>query len=120
MNHAEVAKLIGFIGFLDARIQIDEGKVLAWHTVLLNSMSLEEAQWCVSEWYKAEDKSIMPANINSIWRKEKNRLAQVNKEKELDAEIAQRRKIDPKRIREIREFASHLAIENGEKDETAM
>ena len=115
MTPVEIAKLIGYIGFVDARVQIDEGKVQVWYETLDQRITLEQGRAIVADWYAHETAAIMPANINNGWRKEMNRLAEVEKNKELDREREERKalKADPNRVREIRELSARLAIENG-------
>ena len=121
MTPVEVAKLIGYIGFVDARVQIDEGKVQVWFDALDNRITLEQGRAIVADWYSREVSAIMPANINIGWRKEMSRLAEVEKNKELDRERDERLalKADPNRVREIRELGARLAIERRD-DESSM
>lgn len=73
MNHKEAAIIIGKISLLDRRIgaatkELIEGMAQAWAEVLDHSMPLEWALEHVLDHYKTNTTTVMPANLNLLWR----------------------------------------------------
>ena len=54
MTVSEVAKLFAYCCYFDGRLQADEGKIRAWHQVLIPEMTFEFAQFQVARHYWAQ------------------------------------------------------------------
>lgn len=68
MSLADIALLIGFVGFYDLRVQVDEFKVRAWAESLDSDIPLDVAKKIVSAHYANHDSAINPSHINREWR----------------------------------------------------
>lgn len=71
MKKSEVAALFAVIIFYDARVQFDEGKLIAWHMALDEDMTFEFGRSAVIKHYADTTTAIMPAMINEKWRSHK-------------------------------------------------
>lgn len=69
MKLHDISILIGFVGFYDLRVQIDEMKVRAWSESLDLDLPLEDAKKIVSWYYANYDSAIKPSHINQEWRR---------------------------------------------------
>lgn len=75
MTVSEVAKLFAYCCYFDGRLQVDEGKIRAWHQVLIPEMTFEFAQYQVARHYSENDSVIAPSMINKVWKiRERNLL----------------------------------------------
>lgn len=63
--------LLGFIGFYDLRVQVDELKVRAWSESLDKDIPLDIAKKIVSAHYANHDSAVNPSHINREWRHRK-------------------------------------------------
>jgi hypothetical protein len=75
MTVSEVAKLFAYCCYFDGRLQADEGKIRAWHQVLIPEMTFEFAQYQVARHYSENETVIAPSMINKVWKiRERNLL----------------------------------------------
>jgi len=75
MTVSEVAKLFAYCCYFDGRLQADEGKIRAWHQVLIPEITFEFAQYQVARHYSENETVIAPSMINKVWKiRERNLL----------------------------------------------
>lgn len=67
MTRNEVSKLLVYINALDARVTLDDSKVIAWERVLRNWIDYESALDMVDKHYEATKDVIMPSDINTLF-----------------------------------------------------
>jgi hypothetical protein len=78
MNKAEVGKVLAVAMSIDARMgAADESafraKVEGWSLALTESITFEFARDAVGEHYRSATETLMPANLNQMWRNHRNR-----------------------------------------------
>lgn len=68
MQTNEVAKLLVFINSIDARVVLEDSKIMAWDKVLNPHMPYDMAVEYASTHYRNSKDSIMPSDINLMHR----------------------------------------------------
>lgn len=92
MNAAEMAKLLGTISLIDARVsrrddQEKELMALAWLAIVGDQVPYEFAARCAQEHYRNSSEVFMPAHVVTKWKAERQRELEKNKAKELGTSI---------------------------------
>ena len=67
MQRSEIAKLLIYINSIDARVVIEDSKVLAWERILNPHLPLEISRELVDLHYGNFKDSIMPADLNNLF-----------------------------------------------------
>jgi hypothetical protein len=100
MTVSEVAKLFAYCCYFDGRLQVDEGKIRAWHQVLIPDMTFEFAQFQVARHYSENDSVIAPSMINKVWKIRERDLRERARTNELikELEYKQSQKATPEQI----------------------
>lgn len=85
MNPTEAATVLAVAGAYDSRLtppSADDAKMrsLAWSSALDSDMPVDWARQSVTRHYAESTKSIMPADLNTAWRKE--RIARLDADRE--------------------------------------
>lgn len=78
MTKDEIAKLLVIAMGIDARLNAADqnafiAKVEGWALALSNSMTFEFARDALGKHYAGSTDSIMPANLNSLWKVERDK-----------------------------------------------
>ena len=78
MTKDEIAKLLVIAMGIDARLNAADqnafiAKVEGWSLALSNSMTFEFARDSVGKHYANSTDSLMPANLNALWKSERDR-----------------------------------------------
>ena len=89
MNRSEVAQLFAYACLFDARLQADEGKILAWNEALYDDITFEFAKRFVSVHYSNDDKVIAPVYINKEWLRHIDREREKKKTQQYMLEMAE-------------------------------
>ena len=92
MNRSEVAQLFAYACLFDARLQADEGKILAWNEALYSDIAFEFAKRFVSVHYSNDDKVIAPVYINTAWLRDLEREREAKKTEAYMLEMAEGKK----------------------------
>ena len=78
MNKDEIAKVLIMAMGIDARLNAADqnafiAKVEGWNLALANSMTFEFAREAIGKHYASSTDSIMPANLNALWKVERDK-----------------------------------------------
>lgn len=90
MNAAEMAKLLGTISLIDARVsrrddQEKELMAMAWLAIVGEQVSYEFAAACAQDHYRNSNEVFMPVHVVTKWKSEQNRELEKAKVKQLGA-----------------------------------
>lgn len=78
MNKDEIAKVLIMAMGIDARLNAADqnafiAKVEGWNLALASSMTFEFAREAIGKHYANSTDSIMPANLNALWKVERDK-----------------------------------------------
>lgn len=90
MNKDEIAKVLIIAMGIDARLNAADqnafvAKVEGWNLALSKSMPFEFAREALGKHYASSTDSVMPANLNALWRAERDRTSQIAQISEITA-----------------------------------
>lgn len=68
MQRSDIAKILTYINAIDARIVLDDSKVIAWERLLHPHLPYDLAMECVDRHYANSREAIMPSDINYLQR----------------------------------------------------
>lgn len=91
MRRSEVAMLLTMAKATDDRVTVDEGRVEAWHWTLDQEMDYEFAKKAMLKHYANHTDPVMPADINELWRIEKDNRDRI---KEHEAWVRERKELE--------------------------
>jgi hypothetical protein len=88
MNKEEVSKVLLIAMAIDSRLNVNDqnlfiAKVEGWHLALSKSMTFEFARDAVGQHYSKSNNSIMPADLNTLWRVQVDRDTNATKMSEI-------------------------------------
>lgn len=98
MNHKEVMTLLGVGALIDARLSAstDEdkvGKAIMWAEALDDDMPVEWARKAIASHYADSGATVMPADLNRLWRIERKKTKEAqhaaNLSRQLEAQRAE-------------------------------
>ena len=90
MNKQEISQILIIAMGIDNRINVQDengliAKVEGWNLSLSKSITYEFAREAIGRHYANSTDVIMPANLNSLWRVEKEKLDQNNYKKSMNS-----------------------------------
>jgi hypothetical protein len=91
MNASEMARLLGTISLIDARVSRRDDKekelmAMAWLAIIGEHVSYEFAARCAQDHYRNSSEVFMPAHVVNKWKLERQRELDKSKVKELGSE----------------------------------
>lgn len=84
MNASDVSDLLDFVSTFDGRITVTEQRCEAWALALNKDLPYDFAHSIIVKHYASDSTAITPADFNSIWFKELNRIYESNKSKAIE------------------------------------
>lgn len=96
MNHKEVMTLLGVGALIDARLSAstDEdkvGKAIMWAEALDNDMPVEWARKAIASHYADSGHTVMPADLNRLWRVERKKVKEAEHAANLSRQLEAQR-----------------------------
>jgi hypothetical protein len=91
MNKEEISKILMIAMAIDSRLNVSDknlfvAKVEGWAMALSDSMTFEFAREAVGRHYAGSTNSLMPADLNGLWRVEIDRTKSKQKMAEISPE----------------------------------
>jgi hypothetical protein len=89
MNKQEISQILIIAMGIDNRLNVQDengliAKVEGWHLALSKSMTYEFAKEAIGRFYSTSTSVIMPANLNSLWRVEQDKIHNLSSRKSIE------------------------------------